>query len=105
MRWLSDLDLTGSEAQVVVNGRELHYVKQGHLGGQVNTLDEWNRIEGQLVRAGQASGTWRFELSGGFRSGSLRVIAGEVLQLDDQAVVFRRNGHEGERVVFGFASR
>ena len=62
-----------------------------------------NRVEATLVEA-RSAGTWRFELGGvpGFRPESLRVVAGEVVQLAGDSVTFRLQGRPGERVVFVF---
>jgi hypothetical protein len=63
-----------------------------------------NRVEAQLVQAAGA-GQWRFELRGdALQAGSLRVVAGEVLQVSSDAIVFRMSGKPGERIVFTFKS-
>jgi hypothetical protein len=63
-----------------------------------------NRVEAVLVRGGGRPGTWRFDFSGqsAFKPGSLRVIAGTVVLVTGDAVVFRLNGRPGERMVFTF---
>jgi hypothetical protein len=60
-------------------------------------------VEATVVEA-RTGGTWRFELGSlpGFRPETLRVVAGEVVQLAGDAVVFRVQGRPGERVVFSF---
>ena len=67
-----------------------------------------HRFEATLVdeRGGdgrRACGTWRFDLSSlRVAPGSLRIVAGEAVQVGADAVVFRLRGRAGERVVFGF---
>ena len=53
-------------------------------------------------RAG-AGGSWRFDLQAlRIAPGSLQVVAGDVVQLGADTVVFRLRGRAGERVVFAF---
>ena len=40
----------------------------------------------------------------GYRLETLRVVAGEVVQLDAESVTFRLHGRPGERVVFAFTA-
>jgi hypothetical protein len=56
---------------------------------------------------GTGGGSWRFELAGteGLQRGSLRVVAGDVALVTDEAIVFRLAGRPGERIVFTFRTR
>jgi hypothetical protein len=64
-----------------------------------------NRLEAE-AGAG-AGGTWRVELGGvrGLERGSVRVLAGEVLSVGPDAVVFRLKGRAGERFGLAFSVR
>jgi hypothetical protein len=48
---------------------------------------------------------WRFELGPGVAPSSVRVLAGDALQVSDSVVVFRISGAVGERVSFSFRAR
>ena len=62
-----------------------------------------HRFEATLVDATGRPGTWRFDLSTlGLSPASLRVVAGEALQVAPATVAFRLRGRPGERVVFTF---
>ncbi|HYN03817.1 MAG TPA: hypothetical protein VE359_15320 [Vicinamibacteria bacterium] len=99
---LSELGVPGGAGQVVANG-EAAFPRAGRSSLAVRLEPRGNRVEGTLVEA-RSAGTWRFELGGvpGFRPESLRVVAGEVVQLAGDAVTFRLQGRPGERVVFVF---
>ena len=62
-----------------------------------------NTVEATLVDA-RGAGTWRFELGTipGLRADRIKVIAGDVVQVGGEALVFRLRGRPGERVVFSF---
>jgi hypothetical protein len=62
-------------------------------------------VDGEVVAGGFAAGLWRFELSEGVAPGSVRVLAGDALEVNDAAVVFRIGGTTGERVSFAFRRR
>ncbi len=103
----SQLDVPQARGQIVVNGTSVVYASSGRSMAVAQGVKGDNRIEAQLVQGGGA-GTWRFDLAatGTFEPGSLRVIAGEVVVVTADAVVFRLSGKPGERVVFAFrASR
>jgi hypothetical protein len=99
---LSELGVPGGAGQVVANG-EAAFPRAGRSSLAVRVEPRGNRVEGTLVEA-RSAGTWRFEFGGvpGFRPESLRVVAGEVLQLAGDSVTFRLQGRPGERVVFVF---
>jgi hypothetical protein len=62
-------------------------------------------VEGTVVDADGRPGTWRFQVVGGVRPGSLRVIAGTVVALSADEIVFRLSGKPGERVVWSFRAQ
>ena len=64
-----------------------------------------SRLEAQVGDA--AAGTWRVELAGvrGLERGSVRVLAGEVVSVGPDAVVFRLKGRVGESFGLAFAVR
>jgi hypothetical protein len=90
----------------VVNGEAAAFAAGGRSTAALRGRRGENRVEGHLVRGGGA-GTWRFELgtTASLEPGSLRVIAGEVALLTEDALVFKLSGRPGERVVFSFRTR
>ena len=99
---LSELGVPGGAGQVVAN-EEAAFPRAGRSPLAVRVEPGDNRVEATLVEA-RSAGTWRFELGGvpGFRPESLRVVAGDVVQLAGDSVTFRLQGRPGERVVFVF---
>jgi len=99
---VSELGVPGGAGQVVANG-EAGFPRAGRSSLAVRVEPRGNRVEATLVEA-RSAGTWRFELGGvpGFQPETLRVVAGEVLQLAGDSVTFRLQGRPGERVVFTF---
>jgi hypothetical protein len=99
---VSELAVTGGAGQVVVNEQSA-FPRAGRSPLPVRASAGGNRVEATLVEA-RSAGTWRFDLGGvpGFRPESLRVVAGEVLQLGGESVTFRLHGRPGERIVFVF---
>jgi hypothetical protein len=99
---VSDLGLPGAAGQVVANG-EAAFPRAGRSPLAVRLRAGENLVEATLVEA-RAGGTWRFELGAlpGFRPETLRVVAGDVVQLAADSVTFRLHGRPGERVVFAF---
>ena len=100
--FVSELGVPGGAGQVVANG-EAVFPRAGRSPFTVRLKAGENHVEATLVDA-RAGGTWRFELGAvpGFRPGTLRVVAGEAVQLAADAVTFRLQGRCGERVVFAF---
>jgi hypothetical protein len=98
----SELGVPGGAGQVVANG-EAAFPRAGRSPLGVRLKAGENRVEATLVEA-RSRGTWRFDLGGlpGFRPESLRVVAGEVVQVAADSVTFRLQGRPGERVVFVF---
>jgi hypothetical protein len=99
---VSELGVPGGAGQVVANG-EAAFPRAGRTPFAVRAKPGENRIEATLVEA-RSGGTWRFELGGmaGYQPESLRVIAGDVVQLGADVVTFRLQGRPGERIVFAF---
>jgi hypothetical protein len=99
---LSDLGVPGGAGQVVANG-ELLFPRAGRAPFALSVQEGENRIEATLVE-GRSGGTWRFELGGlpGLRPESLRVVAGQAVAIEADAVTFRLQGRPGERIVLAF---
>jgi hypothetical protein len=99
---LTRLALTGGAGQVVLNG-EASFPRSGRSALAARLAPGENRVEATLVE-GRSPGTWGFELGTipGLVPASLRVVAGEAVQVSADAVVFRLQGRPGERVVFSF---
>ena len=99
---VSELGVPGGAGQVVSND-EAAFPRSGRSPLAVRVEPGDNRVEATLVEA-RSAGTWRFDLGGvpDFRPESLRVVAGEVVQLAGDSVTFRLQGRPGERVVFVF---
>jgi hypothetical protein len=99
---VSDLGVPAGAGQVVVNG-EATFPRAGRSPLAVRLVPGENRLEATLVEA-RAGGTWRFELGAipGLRAETLRVVAGDVVQVGADAVTFRLRGRSGERVVLVF---
>jgi len=93
-----------ARGQMVVNGNALVYAGAGRVVLATQGRRGENRIEAQLVQGPDRAGTWRFELgpTASFEPGTLRVIAGDVVQVTADSVLFRLSGKAGERVVFAF---
>jgi hypothetical protein len=106
--WLSDLQAAGARGQVVVDGAQVVFPSGGTESFATPLGAGPHRFEATLVdeRGGdgrRGGGTWRFDLSSlRLTAGSLRIVAGEAVQLGADVVVFRLRGRAGERVVFGF---
>ena len=101
--WTSDLGVAGS-AQVVLDGADVFFAGQGRSVLRSSRARGLHRVEGVVVEGGGRAGTWRFDLAGAnVRAGSLRVLAGDVMLVAADQVVFRVRGRSGERVVFAFA--
>jgi hypothetical protein len=99
---VSDLAAPGGAGQVVLNG-EAAFPREGRSPLAVRVRRGENRVEATLVES-RGQGTWRFSLEGvaGLQPESLRVVAGDVLQVGGGAIAFRLRGRPGERLVFTF---
>jgi hypothetical protein len=99
---VSDLGVPGGSGQVVANG-EAVFPGAGRSPFAVRLKAGENHVEATLVDA-RGGGTWRFELGAvpGLQPGSLRVVAGNAVQIAADALTFRLQGRPGERVVFAF---
>jgi hypothetical protein len=101
--WTSDLQIEGGRGQVVVNGASATQPGVGRAYAVSPAVKGDNRVEATLVTAAGKPGSWRFEFgANSLETGSLRVVAGEVQLVTDNAVVFRLKGTPGERLVFTF---
>jgi len=102
---VSELGVPDGAGQVVANG-EAAFPRTGRHTLAVRLQAGENRVEATLVEA-RSGGTWRFDLGAlpGLRPETLRVVAGDVVQLAADSVTFRLQGRPGERVVFVFSGR
>jgi hypothetical protein len=99
--WVSELDVAGGRGQVVVDGSQASFPGAGIAAQSLSLPPGPHRFEAVLVDAGGHPGVWRFNLSTlGVSPGSIRVIAGEVVEIGPDQVAFRLAGQPGERVVF-----
>jgi hypothetical protein len=66
-----------------------------------------NRVDAELLAGPDGPGVWRFEAlaAGALEPGSLRALAGEVVEVGPEAITFRISGKPGERVAFAFRVR
>jgi hypothetical protein len=104
LAWSTQLEVAEGEGQVVINGRVSSAVRPGIAALTAEARAGANRVEAVLVSGAGRHGTWRFDFGGSavFRPGSLRVVAGTIVLVTGEAVVFRLQGRPGERVVFTF---
>jgi PKD repeat protein len=102
---VSRLEAAGARLSAALNDVPLPPPPPGASSWTVEPRTGDNRLEAQ-VQAGGA-GTWRLELTGvrGLEPGTLRVLAGEVVSVGPDAVVFRLKGRAGERVSLAFTVR
>jgi Bacterial Ig domain len=101
----SELRLTEGRGHVAVNGQASAPAAAGRSRASVPALSGDNLVEALVVDGKRHPGTWRFELAGEVVPGSLRVEAGEVVQVTGDAIVFRVTGKAGERIAFRFRGR
>lgn len=101
---VSQLEVPGGEARVILNGRVVSSVRVGPMPLATERSAGTNHVEGVIVRGSGRPGGWRFDLSGhrSFRPGSLRALAGAVALLAGDSVVFALQGKPGERIAFTF---
>lgn len=102
--WSSQLEAPGSVGRVSLNAA-LIAIGPGKQQGAAQAKREENRVDGELVQGGSRPGVWRFDFSEGAAPGSVRILAGDALEVNDNAVVFRLGGTTGERVSFVFRPR
>jgi hypothetical protein len=105
--WQSELALADGRGQVVVDGTEAVFPSAGTESFQSPLGPGPHRFEATLVDGAgdgrRSGGAWRFDLSAlHLTPGSLRVVAGEAIQVSGSGVSFRLRGRAGERVVFVF---
>lgn len=97
--WTSELAVPGGSGRLALDGAFVSLQGHGGSPGARVLTPGTHRFEAVLTAA-QGPGVWRFRLRGGFRVGTLRVLAGEVAAVTADAVVFRLRGRPGERIVF-----
>ena len=102
---VSRLEAPGARLAATLNGAPLVPPAPGQSAWTIEPRAGDNRLEAQV--GGAAAGTWRVELAGvrGLEPGSVRVLAGEVMSVGPDAVVFRLKGRAGERFGLAFAVR
>ena len=102
---VSRLEAAGARLAATLNETPLAPPSPGASTWTVAPRAGDNRIDAQ-TQAG-AAGTWRLELAGvsGLEKGSLRVLAGEVVSVGPDVVVFRLKGRAGERMSLAFTVR
>jgi hypothetical protein len=107
LQWTSVLDIPGSKGQVVWNGAEAHYMEGQALTSrsQATTGDTTYRVEATVVHAVPRPGTWSFRFDRALRPGSLQAVAGNVVRVTGDTIVFRVTGTPGERIVFKLETR
>jgi hypothetical protein len=100
----STLAVRGGKGEVGVNG-SASSVREGEAHLNVTARPGDNLVEAWLSSAG-SGGSWRFDVVGRdpLASGTLRVLAGNVVSLGPGSVTFRLSGREGERVAFAWTS-
>ncbi len=104
VRWTSTLTVQAGSGQIVLNGSALSYAGAGAAGASGTGRAGENRIEAQLVQ-GSGPGLWRFDLGPDVEAGSVRSLAGNVVDVQPAGIAYRLAGHRGERVVFVFRVR
>jgi PKD domain len=104
--WSSDLTMDG-RVQLVANGSGMNYAVRGRSYGSLGLVDGENRVEATLVESGGKGGLWRFDFmnSQALEAGSIRVLAGEVVNIAASSITFRLTGTAGERVAFTFQKK
>ncbi len=107
LQWTSVLDIPGSKGQVVWNGAEAHYMEGQALTSrsQATTGDTSYRVEATVVHAVPRPGTWSFRFDRALKPGSLQAVAGNVVRITGDTIVFRVAGTPGERIVFKLETR
>jgi hypothetical protein len=101
----SELSLPDGGGHFTLNGHGTVAAGKGRFRVAVSASPGDNRVEAVIAETKGRPGTWRFELEGDVLPGSLRVDAGEVVQVAGNAVVFRLSGTAGERIAFRFRAR
>jgi hypothetical protein len=104
---VSRMDVAGARAQATMNEVPLAPPAPGVSTWTIEPRLGENRIEAQLLEGAGKAGTWRLELASvpSLERGSLRVLAGDVVSLGPDTVVFRLKGRSGERITLAFTAR
>ena len=105
--WSSDLALDGGRLQIVVNGASASFPGRGRAYGVASLAVAENRVEATVVEGSGKPGLWRFDVmnSENVVAGSIRVLAGEVVNVAASSITFRLQGTPGERVSFTFEKK
>ena len=101
LTWESTLDVEAGRGQVVVDGQSVRYQERGREEARIGERPGPRHVVAHLVSAKGRPGTWTFRLTAAV-PGSLRPVAGDVLQVTPDQITFRLAGQPGERVVFTF---
>jgi hypothetical protein len=90
-----------------VNGGRSSFPARGRSYGTAASVEGANRVEAVVVVGSGKPGLWRLELltMSAVAPGTIRVIAGEPVQISSTSVTFRLQGRAGERVVFTFQKK
>jgi hypothetical protein len=96
--WTSVLEAPGARGQMLLDGETVP--ASGPFAASTASTSGRHHLEAVLVAGTGRAGTWRFHLPG-IRAGSLRVAAGAGAPGRD-TIVFRLEGHPGERIAFTF---
>jgi hypothetical protein len=100
--WSSDLTIDGGRLQIVVNGAGGATADKGRTYGSARVREGENRVEATVVQGGRA-GLWRIDFRpDAMVAGSIRVIAGQTVEVGATMVTFRLSGAPGERIAFTF---
>jgi hypothetical protein len=102
--WTSHLDVAGGRGELTVDGAQVRVQERGVLPGRAAPRTV-HHLEARLVAAAGRPGVWRFEVGGTAVPGTLRPLAGNVVQLSGGVVLFRLEGRPGERVAFTWRAR
>jgi hypothetical protein len=93
------------KGQIVWDGTRAEFVEQHAFGALRESEGALHRLEATLVDAAGQPGTWAFRFGRGLKPRSLQVIAGKVVSLTQDAVIFHIDGTPGERIVFTLRTR
>jgi PKD domain-containing protein len=107
LAWESDLQVEGGRLQLVVNGSAVSYPEAGRAYGMGVFVDGPNHVEATLVDGRGKAGVWRFNFLArqAVAAGSIRVVAGEAVDMSESSITFRLKGTPGERIAFTFDKR
>jgi hypothetical protein len=107
LAWESDLQVDGARLQLVVNGSAVSYPETGRAYGMGAFVFGANHVEATVVDGRGKAGVWKFNFLApqSIAAESLRVIAGDAVEISGSSISFRLKGTPGERVAFTFEQR